>query len=227
MISLVGTYNFLSKTRDGLCYLTKLLFHADLFLSHGCDVESSDKKGNTALHYACSRGSDGLSGQILKATNSTYIANHQNHQGKSPLHLAAPRGLVETTELLLRRGASVEATDKRCFTPILACAKNENVAYCMANMLVEYFKNNGTEEGSNRASRSFDSFRRSVDAYNRRTTGGSTTSLGADSVFVAPPSPTSTAKRKKKKSVAAATTVATAISETAAATQDAIESNDD
>ena len=70
----------------------------------------------------------------------------------SPLHLAAPRGLVETTELLLRRGADFTATDKKCFTPILACAKDDNVALCLASMLVEYFKNSSNAEGSNRAS---------------------------------------------------------------------------
>ena len=70
------------------------------------------------------------------------------------MHLAAPRGLVETTELLLRRGADFTATDKKCFTPILACAKDDNVALCLASMLVEYFKNseNNAAEGSNRAS---------------------------------------------------------------------------
>ena len=76
------------------------------------------------------------------------------NQQRSPLHLAAPRGLVETTELLLRRGADFTATDKKCFTPILACAKDDNVALCLASMLVEYFKNaeGSAAEGSNRAS---------------------------------------------------------------------------
>ena len=60
---------------------------------------------------------------------------------------------METTELLLRRGADFTATDKKCFTPILACAKDDNVALCLASMLVEYFKNTeGSAEGSNRAS---------------------------------------------------------------------------
>ena len=60
---------------------------------------------------------------------------------------------METTELLLRRGADFTATDKKCFTPILACAKDDNVALCLASMLVEYFKNSdGSAEGSNRAS---------------------------------------------------------------------------
>ena len=59
---------------------------------------------------------------------------------------------METTELLLRRGADFTATDKKCFTPILACAKDDNVALCLASMLVEYFKNSSNAEGSNRAS---------------------------------------------------------------------------
>ena len=52
---------------------------------------------------------------------------------------------------MLRRGADFTATDKKCFTPILACAKDDNVALCLASMLVEYFKNSSAE-GSNRAS---------------------------------------------------------------------------
>ena len=61
---------------------------------------------------------------------------------------------METTELLLRRGADFTATDKKCFTPILACAKDDNVALCLASMLVEYFKNTSSEGGGgdNRAS---------------------------------------------------------------------------
>ena len=59
---------------------------------------------------------------------------------------------METTELLLRRGADFTATDKKCFTPILACAKDDDVALCLASMLVEYFKNSSNAEGSNRAS---------------------------------------------------------------------------
>ena len=45
--------------------------------------------------------------------------------------------------------------DSRSFTPILACAKDNNVAFCMANMLEEYFKAFADSEEVNRVSKSF------------------------------------------------------------------------
>lgn len=52
-----------------------------------------------------------------------------------PLHLAAPLGMMDVTETLLAKGASVTAVDGRNLSPPLACAPNEDVATCLAMIL--------------------------------------------------------------------------------------------
>ncbi|RXM27791.1 Serine/threonine-protein phosphatase 6 regulatory ankyrin repeat subunit B [Acipenser ruthenus] len=52
-----------------------------------------------------------------------------------PLHLAARNGLKQVVQLLLSRGASVQALDENGHTPALACAPNKDVADCLALIL--------------------------------------------------------------------------------------------
>ena len=54
--------------------------------------------------------------------------------------MSGANGFVETTERLIQQGASVKATDKRGYTPALACAPNDNVATCLATILMEELK---------------------------------------------------------------------------------------
>ena len=54
--------------------------------------------------------------------------------------MSGANGFVETTERLIQLGASVKATDKRGYTPALACAPNDNVATCLATILMEELK---------------------------------------------------------------------------------------
>lgn len=52
---------------------------------------------------------------------------------------------METTELLLSRGASVTLVDAAGFTPVLAMAPTPETALCLANMLEEYLRLPGAE----------------------------------------------------------------------------------
>lgn len=71
----------------------------------------------------------------------TFLPSHPPLPGvRSPLHLSGANGFVETTERLIQLGASVKVTDKRGFTPLLACAPNDNVATCLATILMEELK---------------------------------------------------------------------------------------
>ena len=49
--------------------------------------------------------------------------------------MAAPLGMMDVTETLLAKGASVTAVDGRNLSPPLACAPNEDVATCLAMIL--------------------------------------------------------------------------------------------
>lgn len=57
------------------------------------------------------------------------------HLFYSPLHLAAPLGMIDVVEMLLTKGASITAVDSKGLSPALACAANEDVATCLAMIL--------------------------------------------------------------------------------------------
>ena len=84
----------------------------EVLMEEHADTECVDSGGNTALHYACSRGMS-RSANIFLRSASCDLVSVQNLKGKSALHLAAGRGLVETTELLLGAGASVTCVDSQ------------------------------------------------------------------------------------------------------------------
>ncbi|TRY72355.1 hypothetical protein TCAL_03404 [Tigriopus californicus] len=113
---------------------------AELLLKHEAKLDETDPKGNTALHHAC-KTSDPLALAILKACSSNQdIINMQNVEGQSALHLTGANGFVESTDFLVSHGASVTLVDNRGYTPVLACAPNDNVALCLATMFAEYLK---------------------------------------------------------------------------------------
>ncbi|XP_059086810.1 serine/threonine-protein phosphatase 6 regulatory ankyrin repeat subunit A-like isoform X2 [Tigriopus californicus] len=112
----------------------------ELLLKHEAKLDETDPKGNTALHHAC-KTSDPLALAILKACSSNQdIINMQNVEGQSALHLTGANGFVESTDFLVSHGASVTLVDNRGYTPVLACAPNDNVALCLATMFAEYLK---------------------------------------------------------------------------------------
>ena len=69
----------------------------------------------------------------------------------SPLHICAPKGMLEVTDTLLSKGCSVVAVDSRGFTPILACAPNEDVATCIAMIMQIYFSNPANTESARKS----------------------------------------------------------------------------
>lgn len=106
----------------------------------GCGLDAADVDGNTVLHHCClSPSADDkvvsvMVENILRKVKGLNVS-HQNKEGRTPLHLAASAGLVSVTEHLLSRGASVEVSDSKGLTPILACAPTDEVVICMAMMM--------------------------------------------------------------------------------------------
>ena len=73
--------------------------HLDLLeflLDQGARQDTVDSKGNTALHLACQAGHTSTANLLLGRPCSPALVSLQNKAGKSPLHLAAGRGLVDT-----------------------------------------------------------------------------------------------------------------------------------
>ena len=82
----------------------------EILLAEKADQELEDQDSNSALHFACLAGMSKSANLLLRSVTSDWVSR-QNNVGKSPLHLAAGQGLVETTELLLAAGASVTCVD--------------------------------------------------------------------------------------------------------------------
>jgi len=109
-----------------------------LLLDNHAEVADQDLMGNTGLHYACYTGDSKTATGILEHMEQKEQhdwVSLQNDIGKTPLHLAAGQGLVETTKLLLMADASLTITDSDGNPPALCCAKDDDTATCLAMIL--------------------------------------------------------------------------------------------
>ncbi len=66
-------------------------------LKAGADINMADSEGNTALHYALERCSDGDARYLVKK-GADY--NRLNNEGVTPAQLAAENGMVAVLELM-------------------------------------------------------------------------------------------------------------------------------
>ena len=84
------------------------------------DPRLQDYKGNTALHEAGIRGDPQILKFLFGADLSLSDLNRQNHEGETPLFLAASAGHFAVTELLLDQGLCHLSTAQRL---VLGCSK--------------------------------------------------------------------------------------------------------
>lgn len=98
------------------------------------DVNTRDRIGRTALHWACTFG-DVVPPTTLPATSHAlyYLViklligaradvNARDHAGYTPLHLAVARGDGAAAAILLKAGADVDAQTARGDTPLYVAA---------------------------------------------------------------------------------------------------------
>lgn len=107
----------------------------DCIFEEACDIDSSDAEyGNSVLFWAVY---DGELDVARKLCNSKEIdVNFGGFGYHTPLHAACVNGNVEMAELLLKKGAKVDAVDIDGFTPLsqaLRCGSREVVS-----LLVRY-----------------------------------------------------------------------------------------
>jgi len=112
-------------------------------LKGGADPNVKDAKGETALHVVSrmcdnelqfARGAVGIAKLLLSHGADPNAASVEANL--TPLHVAAERGHLRLAELLLRRGASVDAPDASGATPLLHAARSSKSK--MAHMLLQH-----------------------------------------------------------------------------------------
>ena len=82
----------------------------------GLDFNKRDTLGNTALFYACMKGSKDIVKLLLSNGADCSLANNNS---MLPLHAVSKSGNKEIISLLLNEGADINATDKEGRTPLI------------------------------------------------------------------------------------------------------------
>lgn len=93
----------------------------ELLLAHGADTTAYDKKGQTALHKLAASPSyhDPISPNLLEKFIPSVNINKADVNGWTALHwMAKNLRQVEASRLLVRRGADVNAVNKKGNTPL-------------------------------------------------------------------------------------------------------------
>ncbi|CAB0043986.1 unnamed protein product [Trichogramma brassicae] len=120
--------------------LTKLV---EFLLRKGANPNSPNAEGSTALHLTCSRlcqADEGGAAELLKICDDIQRTVHidaQNHAGDTPLHLALNNGLMDTVELLMKRGANPTLANEDGSTPLHNICNGDRDDVDLAKMLLE------------------------------------------------------------------------------------------
>ncbi|CVK99139.1 uncharacterized protein FPRN_03770 [Fusarium proliferatum] len=87
-----------------------------VLIKKGCQVDNFDNHGQTALHLAVLNSHLSTAERLLKKYRGS--PNAKDHDGKSPLHIAAWKGDLKASKELLLHGAEVESKDKNGLTAL-------------------------------------------------------------------------------------------------------------
>ncbi|KAL4461582.1 hypothetical protein ABPG74_016206 [Tetrahymena malaccensis] len=93
------------------------------FDSLGVDLNLTDYKGGTALHWACYLGSENAVNYLVSKMKDKL--NIADGEGLTPLHLAVISGNARVVRKLLQRGANRNALDNNLKTPAQLADENE------------------------------------------------------------------------------------------------------
>lgn len=93
---------------------------AKLLVEKGSDPSLRNGAGELALHmvYYCDEDEDGALSLAKALVEECVHSEARSHEGVTPLHVAAGRGLVRLVRLLLESGANTEVTDNKGKSPL-------------------------------------------------------------------------------------------------------------
>ncbi|MFN7038500.1 MAG: ankyrin repeat domain-containing protein [Alphaproteobacteria bacterium] len=132
---------FVSAARDSQEEKVKSL------LKEGVDVNSTDRLGHTGLHLASYQGHLNIV-KILLENNADLEAGAVKSQYERPIHYAAKNDQTEILEILLEKGAKLNATDINGATPLHLAARQgkiNSVRFLIKQPGVEIDKQNDRE----------------------------------------------------------------------------------
>ena len=99
----------------------------ELLKSYGVpsrDINAVDKMGWPPLPYAC-RGDKGEHPEkVLRLLKLGADINVQSRKGKTALHCAAKAGFIKVVNLLIEKGANIDATDNKGETPLFEALRS-------------------------------------------------------------------------------------------------------
>ena len=97
-------------------------------LAKGAEVNSTDAKGQAALHIACDYNTEGQDAiRIILRRASGVNVNLVDRNSVTPLHIAARRGQTDICETLINSGAAVNLRDEHGHTSVHHAVRAGNI----------------------------------------------------------------------------------------------------
>ena len=114
---------FDSQQKTPLMYATENQWHSiiDELLKRKADTDLKDRKGNTALHYACKVPSTGLVKALVQKGGAN--VNIKNGDGQTPLQIAVPSSNTVLINSLLQFQADINTKDLQGRTPLMIASQ--------------------------------------------------------------------------------------------------------
>jgi hypothetical protein len=112
-----------------------------LFLQKYIQINSINRNGTTALHYAAQAGNEEI---VKHCLDSGIDINERNKTGQAPIHYAAKGGHLEMIKMLNTKGADLHVEDGNGLTALNFAVNSKN------DLVIKYLKENGVKIGTKR-----------------------------------------------------------------------------
>ena len=132
----VTTQEMLDLGRQPLCVAASLgkLDKIDFLMRMGLETETTDKEGNSFLHYAAMENQH----EVIKKFYSAALLDLQDKNGNTAFHIACYRGHENTIKVLIELKAKPGVRNNKGETVLHSAAYSKTINAESVNKLVEY-----------------------------------------------------------------------------------------